>query len=126
MKTDLYTKAVLTVIAVCLTVMVLKDADIVPTARAAGNSNTHYGLVPLNADGTINVNIKSGSETMKVEIVDINTSDKLNVNIAEVNTYSKLNVSVADINSSSKLNVSVKEVDSWAFTNCIVPVKIKQ
>lgn len=126
MKTDLYTKAVLTVIAGCLTVIALKNADLMPTAHAANsNINTRYGLVPLNADGSINVNLKSGSETMRVEIVDINTSDKLNVNIAEVSTSNKLNVNIADIGSSNKLNVSVKEVDPWAFTNCTVPVKMK-
>lgn len=34
MKTDVYTKIVLTVIAVCLVVIVFKNIDIVPSARA--------------------------------------------------------------------------------------------
>ena len=34
MKTDLYTKTVLTVIAVCLTVNLLKEFEVIPTAKA--------------------------------------------------------------------------------------------
>lgn len=72
MKTDLYTKSVLTVIAICLTIIVLKQVDIIPSAVAdtpTSNlmNNMNYGLVPLNADGTIDVNIKSSS-TMDVNI----------------------------------------------------------
>jgi hypothetical protein len=93
MKTDFYTKAVLTVIAFCLTVIVLKQVDIIPSTIAGTpktnlNSNMNYGLVPLNADGSINVNIKSTSSTMDVNIVDISTSDELDVNIDEVGGYS--------------------------------------
>ncbi len=76
MKTDFYTKAVLTVIAVCLTIIVLKQVDIIPntyagTSKASLNSNMNYGLVPLNADGSIDVNIKSSSE-MDVNITGVN------------------------------------------------------
>lgn len=104
MKTDFYTKAVLTVIATCLTIIVLKQVDIIPSAYAGTpksnlKSNIHYGLVPLNADGSIDVNIKSNSSEMDVNIVDISTSDKLNVN--------------------------VEEVDAFAFSFCTVPVKVK-
>lgn len=80
MKTDLYTKAVLTVIAICLSIIAIKDLEIFPKAYADNPSanvktNPNYGLIPLG--GTIDVNI-----------VDINTSDKLGVNIAEVGGYS--------------------------------------
>ena len=93
MKTDFYTKTVLTVIAICLTIIVLKQIDIIPTAFAGSpqsNSNTgmNYSLVPLNADGSIDVNIKSNSSTMDVNIVDISTSDELYVNIDEVGGFS--------------------------------------
>ena len=72
MKTDFYTKAVLTVIAICLTIIVLKQVDIIPNAYAETSksnlkNNMNYGLVPLNADGSIDVNIKSSS-TMDVNI----------------------------------------------------------
>jgi len=101
MRTDLYTKAVLTVIAGCLAVIALKETNIMPTAQAATGDfkNTHYGLVPVNSDGTIDVNIKSSSSNIKVSLEDINTYDKLSVKIGEV--------------------------DSYAFSNCTVPVKMK-
>jgi hypothetical protein len=67
MKTDFYTKTILTVIAICLTINVLKDFDFIPKAYATENNKTelnmptnkNYGLVPLNTNGTIDVNIKS-------------------------------------------------------------------
>lgn len=93
MKTDLYTKIVLTIIAVSLAIIVIRDVDIIPRAYANSTetnmkSKMNYGLVPLNADGSIDVNIKSYSSTMDVDIVDISTSDELDVNIDEVGGYS--------------------------------------
>ena len=90
MKSDLYTKSILTVIAICLTINVLKDFDIMPKAYAnepVKNQqnlipNKNYGLIPVNADGTIDVNIKSSSE-MKVDISTISTWDKMRVIIKE-------------------------------------------
>lgn len=78
MTTDKYTKTVLTVIAVCLTVITLQSIDIIPKTYAGEgmpklnsiDANTNYGLVPLNEDGSINVNIKS-SEDIKVDLVKI-------------------------------------------------------
>lgn len=81
MKLDFYSKCVLTVIAICLTINVLKDFDIIPKAYANEPKNNNfttlpvknYGLVPVNSDGTIDVNISS-----------ISTSDELDVNISEI------------------------------------------
>ena len=104
MKTDLYTKSVLTIIASCLLILVAVHLEIIPAANAKGSLSSNgnplnYGLVPLNADGTIDVNIKSSSYNVKVEVADITTYDKLNINI--------------------------EDVDSYAFSSCTVPVKIK-
>ena len=90
MKLDLYTKSILTIIAICLTINVLKDFDIMPKAYANEPlknelnllPNKNYGLIPVNADGTIDVNIKSSSE-MKVDISSISTWDKMRVVIKE-------------------------------------------
>jgi len=76
MKIDFYTKSVLTVIAVCLTIIVLKQVDIIPNAYAESpktnlNSNPNYGLVPLNTDGSIDVNIKSNSSITDVNIAKV-------------------------------------------------------
>ena len=86
MKSDFYTKTILTVIAICLTINVLKDLDLIPTAYAKTpvKSETNvlnaknYGLIPVNADGTIDVNIKS-TEKMDVNIASITSYDKLRV-----------------------------------------------
>lgn len=76
MKTDFYTKAVLTVIAICLTIISLNQVDIIPNAYAVNpknnlNTNMNYGLVPLNADGSIDVNIKSNSSVMNANIQEV-------------------------------------------------------
>jgi len=81
MKFDLYTKSILTVIAICLTINVLKDFNLIPKAYAGENkqniesklnlsANKNYGLIPVNADGSIDVNIKSSS-TMDVNIEEV-------------------------------------------------------
>jgi len=76
MKTDFYTKTVLTVIALCLTIIVLKQVDIIPKAYA-GSSETNltpyinYGLVPLNEDGSIDVHIISSSNKIDVNIEEV-------------------------------------------------------
>lgn len=75
MKTDFYTKAMLTVIAICLSIIVLKQVDIIPYAHANPTTNletsTNYGLVPLNSNGSIDVNIKSTNETVRVNIEEV-------------------------------------------------------
>lgn len=74
MKIDFYTKAVLTVIAVCLVVLTIKQLSFVPTAKAAATGmemTMHdYPLKP-NYDGSINVkviDIQTGYNGVPVEI----------------------------------------------------------
>ena len=92
MKLDLYTKSVLTVIAICLTINVLKDFDIMPKAYAGETKpnidnklnslpNKNYGLITVNADGTIDVNIKSST------IMDVNIDE-----VGGYSCYSKIPV----------------------------------
>ena len=105
MKTDLYTKIILTVIAVSLTLIVVQNMNIItpvqawedPTAKASG-----YAVVPLNVNGEIDVNIKSIDtyDMMPVKIKDVDTYDELNVNLKEVGGSSVSQ-------SSGKLNVRV-------------------
>jgi hypothetical protein len=62
MKPDMYTKAVLTIIAIALSLHLLKEFDIIPKAYAgpiANSTKNNYGLVPINPDGSINVKINS-------------------------------------------------------------------
>ena len=99
MNTDRYTKIVLTVIAFCLVVNTLDKLDIMPKAYANAPTpanlplpaETKYGLVPLNADGSINVKTVS---PMDVNITGIRTNDDLKVNVSGINTSSSLNVNV--------------------------------
>ncbi len=71
MKTDTYTKTVLTIIAFSLTIIAFNQIGFFTKANATSSviSSKPYGLVPLNADGSINVNVKS-SETLYVNVVD--------------------------------------------------------
>jgi len=56
MKTDAYTRVILTIIAICLTVIVLRDTEIIPAAQAATDR---------------------GEEVIKVQIVSIDESPNL-------------------------------------------------
>lgn len=83
MKSDKFTKVVLTLIAINLTFLTAKNLDIIPSAYANDFPKTEiqpqqeYGLVPLNKNGTIDVNIKS-----------FDSNNIMDVNIEEVGGYS--------------------------------------
>ena len=66
MKTDLYTKIILTVIAVTLTVNLFKSS--ITPAMA---DTKKYITLPANPDGSINVNINKVNETMDVNIKSV-------------------------------------------------------
>lgn len=90
MKIDTFTKIVLTVIAVNLSIRTIKNLDLIPKVYAnepptnfEGAPGINYGLVPLNEDGTIRVRL-SAYDKINVNIVGIDTNDKLDVNIDEV------------------------------------------
>ena len=90
MTVDKFTKIVLTVIAVNLTISTVKSVDIIPKAYAHESldnleliPNINYGLVPLNEDGTISVKL-SASDEIDVNIVGVKTNDELDVNIDEI------------------------------------------
>lgn len=90
MKVDTFTKIVLTVIAINLSILTLKNIDLIPKAYAnepSSNLNaipsSSYGLVPINEDGSISVRLNSFDE-IDVNLVGIETKDELHVNISEV------------------------------------------
>ncbi|HEK20809.1 MULTISPECIES: hypothetical protein [unclassified Mucilaginibacter] len=66
MKTDLYTKIVLTIIAVVLTANLFK-ATITPAIA----DSKKYVTLPVNPDGSINVNINKVAAPMDVKITDV-------------------------------------------------------
>lgn len=83
MKIDKFTKVVLAIIALNLTILTLKNLDLIPKAYANEpknntelSPNMNYGLVPLNDDGSINVKLTSG-DVVDVQIRGINESPSL-------------------------------------------------
>jgi hypothetical protein len=70
MKTDLYTKTILTIIALCLAIIALDRSGIITEAKAELPYSS-YGMIPVNPDGSINVKMSSTDVvTVKVEEVD--------------------------------------------------------
>lgn len=120
MKTDTYTKIILTVIAFALTVNMLKDFDIFPQAYANTNNpkveaSTEYKLVPVG-----------NLETLDVRIVDINTYDELNVNIKSIDSYDEMKVNLTNINTSDELDVNIDEIGGgWISNGGPIPVKVE-
>lgn len=114
MKTDLYTKTILTIIAVCLTINVVQQLDVIPKA---------YAGTPTSNDPLLNV----ASETIDVRIVDISTYDELNVNLKSVDTYDEVKVNINSIDTTDELDVNIDEIGgSWINSGAPLPVKIKQ
>jgi len=118
MKTDVYTKTILTIIAICLTINVVNDIDLIPSAYASeGNSlpetTTEYKLIPINE-----------FETLDVRIVDINTYDELNVNIKSIDSYDEMKVNINSIDTSDELDVNIDEIGG-GFISHGGPINVK-
>ncbi|UII29709.1 hypothetical protein LVD17_15525 [Fulvivirga ulvae] len=101
MKFDKFTKVILTVIAVNLSILTLKELSIIPEAHADDLKepvqlveNQKYGLVPVNADGSITVRL---SDKVDVNLIDINTSDKLNIHLKSSDSYSLKNAGPLEV-----------------------------
>jgi len=96
MKTDTYTKGVLTVIAVSLVAIVFQNFNVVKTANAGPSGYTPFPTTVMD------VNIKSIDtyDMMPVKIKDIDTYDVFNVNLKQVGGSSVSS-------SSGRLNVKV-------------------
>ncbi|WP_310992046.1 hypothetical protein [Aequorivita marina] len=117
MKTDTYTKTVLTIIAICLSINLVKEFNILPAAYA--NETEKILNIP---NGHL---IVPENQVMDVRLVDINTSDKLNVNLKEVNTYDALKVNVSTIETKDQLNVNLYSLGgSWVSNGGPLPVKL--
>lgn len=99
MKRNNYLNFILTLIAICLVIIVLQNSNIISTAIANENEILDHITVPVNPDGVINVNIKSFSESMDVNIKEVGgnfvrkglpiipETHTLNVNIEELGGY---------------------------------------
>jgi hypothetical protein len=122
-KTDLYTKVILTAIALFLGIISLSQLQLIPSLHASENPSSsldlpNYSMVPVNADGSINVRM----ETMDVRIVDINTYDLLPVKISDIATSDLLNVNLKDVDTYEAVPVDIKKVS----TSDELPVNIDE
>ncbi|MEM0999021.1 MAG: hypothetical protein AAGN35_18320 [Bacteroidota bacterium] len=114
MKSDLYTKAILTVIALCLVLLVVDKIDLMPKAYAGYDySKAEYGLVPLNEDGTVSVRVEA-----------ISPNEVMDVNIKDIDTYDLMKVSIKDIETSDELSVNIDEIGGSSVSSG-GPIKVK-
>jgi len=102
MKTDAYTKIVLTVIAACLLMLVVQHAGSiiqpVKGSQEQGAAN-HFARVPVNADGSNDVRVQGTGKIMDVNVVRVSGNSareglpikpgqhSLNINVEEVGGY---------------------------------------
>ena len=104
MKTDMYTKTVLTVIAAALLVIAFQNVDIFPKANAS-KSTSAFVSIPVNPDGSINVKMM---DNMKVDISAVGGSSvygTIPINMKEISGSSissyGLPVNIQSLNGSS-------------------------
>lgn len=116
MKTDTYTKTVLTIIAICLICLVFKNQDIVPTA----NANSSKAASMLSSE-TVDVRIVGVSSYTSIPVKLESGNSTMNVKITGVDTYNALPVKIE----STDKNIPVKINDIAIYNLNPLPVKIK-
>jgi hypothetical protein len=92
-----YERVVLTLIAGLLyfNLSEMKDRAAVPEATrlpvkmaSSRYEKKNYAVVPINADGSIDVRIVGSTEIIDVDIERVSTSEKLDVHLKSAETYS--------------------------------------
>lgn len=115
MKTDIYTKTVLTVIAVALVTLVFQNTKLVNEAKADKTNFNKFATVPINTDGSINVKL---------------SSDQMDVNIKSIggsSVYGALPINLKEIGGSSfygAMPINFKELNGSAISSNGLPVNI--
>lgn len=114
MKTDLYTKIVLGIIAGALIVVAFQNTNLVITANAS-KTTSGFISVPVNPDGSVNLKMP---ENMKVDIAAIGGSS----------IYSALPINLKEVSGSSisgyGLPVNIEAVNGSSIYDAL-PVKMK-
>ena len=109
MKTNLYLQFILTVIALNLTVLTLKQLDMFPTAHAAGPIGIPPSITAATDVNIVSINGQSIFGGMvPITIKDVETSDKLNVEVHGWKTYDVPQVDIKKISTYDKMPVEVK------------------
>ena len=114
MKTDLYTKTILTLIAGALIVIAFQNVDFLPKANASKTTSA-FVSVPVNPDGSTNVKM---IENMKVDIAAVGGSSiygALPINMKELSGSSI---------SSNGLPVNIQSLSGSSIYDGL-PVKMK-
>lgn len=129
MKTDLYTKTVLTVIAVALIGLLFKNGNITNEAKADKTTYSRYASIPVNEDGSINVKMLSDMDVNIRSVGGSSVSGTLPINLKEVggsSFYGTLPINIKEYGgssvSSSGLPVNIEAVDGTSIYSSI-PVK---
>ena len=131
MKTDLYTKSILTVIAISLVALVFKNTTIVNEAKADKATFNRYSAIPMNADGSINVKMVSDMDVNIRSIGGSSVYGSIPINLKEIggsNIYGSIPVNIKEYGgsgvSSNGIPVNIEAVDGSAIYSA-VPVKDK-
>ncbi len=129
MQIDLYTKTVLTVIAVALLALVFKNGTIDNEAKADKMSFSRYASIPLNEDGSINVKMVSDMDVNLKSIGGSTVYGAIPINLKEIagsSFYGTLPINIKEYAgssvSSSGLPVNIESVDGMSVYSSI-PVK---
>jgi hypothetical protein len=128
MKTDLYTKSILTLIAIALVAIALKK-DISISPANAGTDFNRFASVPVNPDGSINVKLISDMDVNIHSIGGSSVYGTLPVNLKEISGssfYGSLPVNLKEVSGnglgSAGLPVNIEAVDGMSIYSA-VPVK---
>ncbi len=131
MKTDLYTKVVLTTIAIALVVLVFKNNTILNEAQAEKPNFNKYASIPINEDGSINVRMMADMDVNIKSLGGSSIYGALPINIKELGGSSfygnGLPVNLKEfggssVNNSSGIPVNIESVDGMSVYSA-VPVK---
>ncbi len=130
MKTDWYTKIVLTVIAFALIALVAENGKWTNEAKADKTNFNKFASVPINDDGSINVKITSDMDVNIHSIGGSSVHGTLPINVKEIggnSFYGTLPMNIKEINGSSINNsyglpVNLQALNGSSLYNSI-PVK---
>lgn len=129
MKTDLYTKTVLTVIAIALVGLFFKNGNIVNQAKADKTSYSRYASIPVNEDGSINVKMLTDMDVNIRSIGGSSVYGAIPINLKEIggsSFYGSLPINLKEYGGSSVnsngLPVNIEAVDGTSIYSSI-PVK---
>ena len=131
MKTDFYTKAILTVIALALLTLVIQNSCFVNQAKANKINFNKFVQIPINDDGSINVKMMSDMDVNIRSIGGSSVNGTLPINLKEIggsSFYGSLPINVKEIsgstiNSSYGLPVNIQAVNGSSIYSA-VPVKM--